>query len=161
MLDPSLLRSSPETVAAGLARRHFTLDVAALNALDQQRKALQIQLEQLRNARNEASRQIGQARRQGLDTGAMQAAAASNGEEIRTLEQSLERTLAEWDTLTIGLPNIPQDSVPDGRDEADNVVLRHWGSPSTFAFPPRDHVELGEALGIIDFAAGARLVSAP
>ncbi|MDD2747334.1 MAG: serine--tRNA ligase [Acidithiobacillus ferrooxidans] len=157
MLDPSLLRSAPETVAAGLARRHFTLDVAALNALDQQRKALQIQLEQLRNARNEASRQIGQARRQGLDTGAMQAAAASNGEEIKTLEQSLERTLAEWDTLTIGLPNIPQDSVPDGRDEADNVVLRHWGSPSTFAFPPRDHVDLGEALGIIDFAAGARL----
>ena len=160
MLDPSLLRSSPETVAVGLARRHFILDVAALNALDQQRKTLQIQLEQLRNARNEASRQIGQARRQGLDTGAMQAAAASNGEEIKALEQSLERTLAEWDTLTIGLPNIPQDSVPDGRDEADNVVLRHWGSPSTFAFPPRDHVELGEALGIIDFAAGARLAGA-
>ncbi|MHB1632644.1 MAG: serine--tRNA ligase, partial [Acidithiobacillus sp.] len=68
MLDPSLLRSAPEKVAAGLARRHFTLDVTALSTLDQQRKTLQIQLEEVRNARNEASRQIGQARRQGLDT---------------------------------------------------------------------------------------------
>jgi seryl-tRNA synthetase len=160
MLDPSLLRSAPEKVAAGLARRHFTLDVTALSTLDQQRKTLQIQLEEVRNARNEASRQVGQARRQGLDTSAMQTAAAQHGEEIRTLEQSLESILAEWENLTSSLPNIPQDSVPDGRDESDNVVLRHWGTPRVFDFPPRDHVDLGEDLGIIDFAAGARLAGA-
>ncbi|MBU2768306.1 serine--tRNA ligase, partial [Acidithiobacillus ferrivorans] len=154
MLDPSLLRSAPEKVAAGLARRHFTLDVTALSTLDQQRKTLQIQLEELRNARNEASRQIGQVRRQGLDTSAMQIAAAQHGEEIKTLEQSLESILAEWESLTSNLPNIPQDSVPDGRDERDNVVLRHWGTPRAFDFSPHDHVDLGEALGIIDFAAG-------
>ncbi len=160
MLDPSLLRSAPEKVAGNLARRGYRLDVAALSTLDQQRKTLQIRMEEARNARNEASRQIGQARRQGLDTSEMQTAAAQHGEEIQILEQSLEGVRAEWERLANSLPNIPQDSVPDGRDESDNIVLRHWGVPRTFDFPPHDHVDLGESLGIIDFAAGARLAGA-
>ena len=160
MLDPSLLRSAPEKVAGNLARRGYRLDVAALSTLDQQRKTLQIRMEEARNARNEASRQIGQARRQGLDTSEMQTAAAQHGEEIQILEQSLEGVRAEWERLANSLPNIPQDSVPDGRDESDNIVLRHWGVPRAFDFPPHDHVDLGESLGIIDFAAGARLAGA-
>ncbi len=160
MLDPNLLRNEPEKVAAGLARRHFTLDVDALKALDQQRKTLQIQMEEQRNARNEASREIAQARRQGLDTGAMQAAAGQYGESIKALEQSLETVLQQWETLVSSLPNLPQDAVPDGRDESDNVVLRHWGTPREFSFTAKDHVDLGEALGILDFAAGARLAGA-
>ncbi len=160
MLDPSLLRSAPEKVAGNLARRGYRLDVAALSTLDQQRKTLQIRMEEARNVRNEVSRQIGQARRQGLDTSEMQTAAAQHGEEIQILEQSLEGVRAEWERLANSLPNIPQDSVPDGRDESDNIVLRHWGVPRTFDFPPHDHVDLGESLGIIDFAAGARLAGA-
>ena len=160
MLDPSLLRSAPEKVAGNLARRGYRLDVAALSTLDQQRKTLQIRMEEARNARNEASRQIGQARRQGLDTSEMQTAAAQHGEEIQILEQSLEGVRAEWERLANSLPNIPQDSVPDGRDESDNIVLRHWGVPRAFDFSPRDHVDLGEALNMIDFAAGVRLAGA-
>ena len=160
MLDPNLLRNEPETVAAALARRHFKLDVSALTALDQQRKSLQIQMEEQRNARNEASREIAQARRQGLDTTAMQNAAGQYGETIKALEQSLEIVLQQWEALVSSLPNIPQSSVPDGRDEADNVLVRHWGTPREFSFTPKDHVDLGEALGILDFAAGVRLAGA-
>lgn len=160
MLDPNLLRNEPEAVAAGLARRHFKLDVSALTALDQQRKSLQIQMEEQRNARNEASREIAQARRQGLDITAMQNAAGQYGETIKALEQSLEIVLQQWEALVSSLPNIPQSSVPDGRDEADNVPLRHWGTPREFSFTPKDHVDLGEALGILDFAAGVRLAGA-
>ncbi|MDX5933248.1 serine--tRNA ligase [Acidithiobacillus thiooxidans] len=160
MLDPNLLRNEPETVAAALARRHFKLDVSALTALDQQRKSLQIQMEEQRNARNEASREIAQARRQGLDTTEMQNAAGQYGETIKALEQSLEIVLQQWEALVSSLPNIPQSSVPDGRDEADNVPVRHWGTPREFSFTPKDHVDLGEALGILDFAAGVRLAGA-
>ncbi|OCX70833.1 serine--tRNA ligase [Acidithiobacillus thiooxidans] len=160
MLDPNLLRNEPETVAAALARRHFKLDVSALTALDQQRKSLQIQMEEQRNARNEASREIAQARRQGLDTTAMQNAAGQYGETIKALEQSLEIVLQQWEALVSSLPNIPQSSVPDGHDEADNVLVRHWGTPREFSFTPKDHVDLGEALGILDFAAGVRLAGA-
>ncbi|WP_414040181.1 serine--tRNA ligase [Acidithiobacillus sp. M4-SHS-6] len=160
MLDPNLLRNEPEKVAAGLARRHFTLDVNTLKTLDQQRKTLQIQMEEQRNARNEASREIAQARRQGLDTRAMQAAAGQYGENIKALEQSLESVLQQWEALVSSLPNLPQDAVPEGRDETDNVVLRYWGTPREFPFPAKDHVDLGESLGILDFAAGARLAGA-
>lgn len=160
MLDPNLLRNEPETVAAALARRHFKLDVSALTALDQQRKSLQIQMEEQRNARNEASREIAQARRQGLDITAMQNAAGQYGETIKALEQSLEIVLQQWEALVSSLPNIPQASVPDGHDEADNVPVRHWGTPREFSFTPKDHVDLGEALGILDFAAGVRLAGA-
>ncbi len=160
MLDPNLLRNEPETVAAALARRHFKLDVSALTALDQQRKSLQIQMEEQRNARNEASREIAQARRQGLDTTAMQNAAGQYGETIKALEQSLEIVLQQWEALVSSLPNMPQASVPDGRDEADNVPVRYWGTPREFSFTPKDHVDLGEALGILDFAAGVRLAGA-
>ncbi|MBU2761058.1 serine--tRNA ligase [Acidithiobacillus sulfurivorans] len=160
MLDPNLLRNEPEAVAAGLARRHFKLDVSALTALDQQRKSLQIQMEEQRNARNEASREIAQARRQGLDTTEMQNTAGQYGETIKALEQSLEIVLQQWEALVSSLPNIPQATVPDGRDEADNVPVRHWGTPREFSFTPKDHVDLGEALGILDFAAGVRLAGA-
>lgn len=160
MLDPNLLRNEPETVAAALARRHFKLDVSALTALDQQRKSLQIQMEEQRNVRNEASREIAQARRQGLDTTEMQNAAGQYGETIKALEQSLEIVLQQWEALVSSLPNIPQSSVPDGCDEADNVPVRHWGTPREFSFTPKDHVDLGEALGILDFAAGVRLAGA-
>ncbi|MBU2739467.1 serine--tRNA ligase [Acidithiobacillus concretivorus] len=160
MLDPNLLRNEPEAVATGLARRHFKLDVSALTTLDQQRKSLQIQMEEQRNARNEASREIAQARRQGLDTTEMQNAAGQYGETIKALEQSLEVVLQQWEALVSSLPNIPQASVPDGRDEADNVPVRHWGTPREFSFTPKDHVDLGEALGILDFAAGVRLAGA-
>jgi seryl-tRNA synthetase len=160
MLDPNLLRNEPEAVAAGLARRHFKLNVSALTTLDQQRKSLQIQMEEQRNARNEASRDIAQARRQGLDTTEMQNAAGQYGETIKALEQSLEIVLQQWEALVSSLPNIPQASVPDGRDEADNVPVRHWGTPREFSFTPKDHVDLGEALGILDFAAGVRLAGA-
>ncbi|MHB0887894.1 serine--tRNA ligase [Acidithiobacillus sp.] len=160
MLDPTLLRNAPEQVAAALARRGVILDTSALSALDGRRKTLQSELEAARNARNEASRKIGLARQRGADTGVLQTAAGALGDRIKEMEAALAAILDEWEQWTAALPNMPLASVPDGTSEADNVVLRHWGTPPAFAFPARDHVDIGEALGILDFAAGARLAGA-
>ncbi|MHB1532654.1 serine--tRNA ligase [Acidithiobacillus sp.] len=160
MLDPTLLRNAPEQVAAALARRGVILDTSALSALDGRRKTLQSELEAARNTRNEASRKIGLARQRGEDTGGLQVAASALGDRIKEMEAALAAILDEWEQWTAALPNMPLASVPDGTSEADNVVLRHWGMPPVFAFPARDHVDIGEALGILDFAAGARLAGA-
>lgn len=157
MLDPNLLRTQPELVAAGLARRGFTLDLALLRHLDDRRKALQVELENLRNERNRLSKAVGMAKRSGEDALALQGEATAVSARIATVEEDQRAALAAWDTFVQTLPNLPDPEVPDGRDENDNVELRRWGEPRTFDFAVRDHVDIAEQLGMADFAAGARL----
>ncbi len=160
MLDPNLLRGQPEEVAKGLARRGFFLDVDALIALDQRRKTLQIDIEGLRNERNRLSKAIGLARREGRDGAAEQERATQVSQELAAREGDLASALAAWEELSRSLPNIPQPDVPDGKDEQDNVCLRHWGEPARAAGPVEDHVDIGTRLGILDIAAGSKLAGA-
>ncbi|MEO7775641.1 MAG: serine--tRNA ligase [Steroidobacteraceae bacterium] len=160
MIDPKLLRSDPEAVATNLARRGFKLDVVALRALDERRKALQIEADRLRAERNAKAKSVGQAKAKGEDIAPLLAASEQLGAQLATAESGLNRVQAELDQWQLGLPNLLQEVVPDGRDESSNVEVRRWGTPRAFAFKPRDHVELGEALGGLDFEAGGRVAGA-
>ncbi|MGC9127735.1 MAG: serine--tRNA ligase [Acidithiobacillus sp.] len=157
MLDPVLLRTQPEMVASGLARRGFVLDLAALQSLDERRKALQVELENLRNERNRLSKAIGVAKRQGEDALALQEQATAVSARIAAVEEDQRQALGAWDAFVQTLPNLPDAEVPEGRDESDNRELRRWAEPRQFPFPVRDHVDLAEQLGMADFAAGAKL----
>ncbi|MCE5387788.1 MAG: serine--tRNA ligase [Acidithiobacillus sp.] len=157
MLDPTLLRGHVEEVAKALARRGFSLDTKSVLALDQQRKSVQIEIESLRNERNILSKAIGMARREGRAATAEQERAQQVGQELAQREGELQQLLTRWEELVQTLPNLPQPDVPDGKNEKDNVCLRQWGEPGVFSFPPKDHVEIGEQLGILDFAAATKL----
>ena len=159
MLDPKLLRSDLPGVAAALARRGFVLDVGAFAALEEQRKAVQIQADHLRAQRNANAKAVGMAKSKGQDAGALLAAGESLGGQLQVIEGRLEEIQAEVSNLHLGLPNIPHSSVPDGRDEASNVEVRRWGDPPRFAFTPKDHVALGERMGM-DFEAAGRISGA-
>lgn len=160
MLDPQRLRSNPEFVASQLARRGFILDVRRVIDLDERRKLLQQDLESLQAKRNSASKAIGQAKAKGEDAGAIMAEVAGLGDLLKEKQSALDAASAEWDVLVMGLPNLPHDSVPDGRNEDDNVELRRWGEPRTFDFIPKDHVDLGETLGILDAASAVKITGA-
>ncbi len=160
MLDPNWLRTQTVEVANRLARRGYELDANRLYQLDQRRKALQVELEDLRNQRNTVSKEIGLARREQRDTTAEQARASEIGQRVSEAETALAEVLADWDTWVRSLPNVPADDVPDGRDESGNVCQRTWGSQTVFPFPVQDHVDIGSRLGILDFAAGAKLAGA-
>lgn len=160
MLDPNLLRNELELVANKLARRGFRLDVDTIRQLEEKRKILQVETENLQAERNARSKAIGEAKSRGEDI-------TSVREEVNKLGQKLDSTKAELDILlnkikeiVSAIPNIPDDSVPDGKDENDNVEISRFGTPRTFDFPILDHVELGERLGGLDFAAGVKLTGA-
>jgi len=160
MLDPKLLRSDPAAVAANLARRGYTLDVARLNVLEEARKKWQVRADELRNERNVHAKTVGKAKAQGQDIAPLLRQVETLGEELEQAEAQLAATQSELDQLVLSLPNLLHESVPDGRDETANVELRRWGEPRTFDFKPRDHVELGEKLGQMDFAAAGRISGA-
>ena len=161
MIDPKLLRSSPDDVARNLARRGFVLDVAALGALEERRKAAQIELDRLRAERNATARAVGQGKAKGEDVTALLAQGERLGNELVAAEAATSHVQVELDALQLGLPNLLQDSVPDGKDENANVELRRWGTPRTLDFTARDHVELGERLANgMDFEAGTRIAGA-
>ena len=159
MLDPKLLRSDLPGVAAALARRGFALDVATFAALEAQRKAVQIEADRLRAERNASAKAVGQAKSKGQDAGALLAAGEALGSQLQSVNQQLEVIQAQMASLQLELPNIPHSSVPDGRDEAANVEVRRWGVPRQFDFTPKDHVALGERIGM-DFEAAGRLSGA-
>ena len=156
MLDPKLLRSDLTGVAAALARRGFVLDVETFAALEEQRKAVQIEADRLRAERNANAKAVGQAKSKGQDAGALMAAGESLGEQLQGVEKQLEAIQAQVSSLQLGLPNILHSSVPDGLDEAANVEVRRWGVPRQFDFTPQDHVALGERVGM-DFEAAGRI----
>ena len=159
MLDPKLLRSDLPGVAAALARRGFVLDVETFAALEEQRKAVQIESDRLRAERNANAKAVGHAKSKRQDTAALLAAGEFLGEQLQRVEKQLEAIQAKVSDLQLGLPNILHASVPDGRDESANVEVRRWGVPRQFPFTPKDHVALGEKIGM-DFEAAGRISGA-
>jgi len=159
VLDPKLLRSDLSGVAAQLARRNFKFDVARFAALEEQRKAIQIDSDRLRAERNAGAKAVGQAKAKGEDAAPLLARGEALGAELQAIEKQLDVIQAELHSLQLGLPNLLHASVPDGADEAANVELRRWGDPRQFAFEPKDHVAIGERFGM-DFEAAGRISGA-
>ncbi|MEO8366223.1 MAG: serine--tRNA ligase, partial [Pseudoxanthomonas sp.] len=161
MLDPALLRANPAELAEQLqTTRGYTLDVSALESLESARKQLQTRTQELQNLRNTRSKAIGQAKAKGGDVSTLMAEVAGFGEELKASEVELERIRGEIEAIALGIPNLPHASVPPGGDESGNVEQNRWGTPCTFDFPVKDHVELGARHGWLDGDAGAKLSGA-
>jgi len=160
MLDPKRLRTDAAAVAAQLARRGYTFDLAAFERLESRRKQLQTETEALQAARNKASKDIGFAKAQGQDARPLLETMEQSKQRLAENEVALSALQAEFDDFLARVPNIPHSSVPDGKDEQDNVEIRRVGTPRQFDFPVKDHADLGEALGQMDFAAAAKLTGA-
>ncbi len=160
MLDPKRLRHDIDAVAANLARRGVALDIDGFNALEARRKAVQVRAEELRNARNARSKAIGQAKGRGEDIAPLLGEVGRLGEELKAADEELGVVQQALEEMLLGLPNLLDDSVPEGADESANLELRRWGEPRVFDFEPRDHVALGEALGQLDFEAAGRITGA-
>jgi seryl-tRNA synthetase len=160
MLDPKLLRTEIESVAANLARRDFMLDVAAFNALEEQRKQAQTEAERLRNERNTQAKAVGKAKASGQDIAPLIAQSESLGAALEAAEQRLTSVQAQLDELLLGLPNTLHETVPEGHDETANKEVRRWGEPRRFDFQPRDHLALGEATLEMNFEVAGRISGA-
>lgn len=161
MLDPVLLRHHPADLAERLrTSRGFDLDVARLEALEAERKRIQVRTQELQHLRNTRSKQIGVLKAKGEDVSAVMAEVAGFGEELKASEIELERLRAELDAIAAGIPNLPDPSVPLGSDEAGNVEQHRWGTPRAFDFPVKDHVELGARHGWLDAETAAKLSGA-
>ena len=157
MLDPRLVRSEPQLVAEKLKKRGFELNVAAIAALEEKRKSLQVETEQLQNERNTRSKAIGKAKAAGEDIAPLLAEVESMRGSLAEKQQALEAVQTEFDAILFGIPNIPAEQVPEGKDENANVEIRRWGTPVTFDFEVKDHVALGEAGDQLDFATAVKL----
>jgi seryl-tRNA synthetase len=160
VIDPKLLRGDTDAVARNLARRGFVLDVGALKALDERRKQLQLESDRLRSERNSHAKAVGIAKGKGEDITPLLARGEALTRELAALEQTLNGVQAQVDQWMLQLPNLLHESVPEGRDETANVEERRWGEPRRFTFKPRDHVDVGEALGGLDFEAAGRISGA-
>lgn len=157
MLDPRLLRTDLDAVAAGLARRHVALDVALISDLEARRKSLQVDAEQLQSERNSRSKSIGKAKAAGEDIQPLLAEVSDLGERLKAAQDDLNGVQEQMNDIVMGIPNIPHASVPEGRDEEDNREERRWGEPAQFDFTPRDHVDLGAATGWMNYEAAAKI----
>lgn len=157
MLDPKLLRTDIDFVAARLAVRHVTLDAAAIVALEEKRKSLQTETERLQAERNSGSKKIGQAKAKGEDVSAVMAAMNAIGDSLKAAQAELEAVQTAFENLQLTIPNLPHESVPPGKGEDDNVELRRVGTPKEFSFAPKDHADLGEALGLLDFETATKI----
>lgn len=157
MLDPKYLRADIEEAAQRLAARGFKLDVARVNALEEQRKLLQTRTQELQAERNARSKAIGDAKRRGEDTAPLMAQIGELGSGLDECKRKQDEVLAELEALALTIPNLPHESVPVGADEQDNVEVRRWGTPGEYAFEVKDHVALGEAIGGLDFASATKL----
>jgi seryl-tRNA synthetase len=160
MIDVRLLRTDPEAVARNLARRGAKLDVSYVRALEERRKSVQVAADEVRAARNAHAKSVGKAKAQGQDIAPLVAEGEALARKLEGIELELAGVQTEFDDFQLGLPNLLHDSVPDGRDESQNVELRRWGVPREFDFAPLDHVALGEKLGMIDFESAGRISGA-
>jgi seryl-tRNA synthetase len=161
MLDPALLRSQPAELAARLREsRGFDLDVAALESLESERKQLQVRTQELQNLRNTRSKAIGQAKAKGEDVAALMSEVAGFGDELKASEVRLDDIRARIEAIALGIPNLPDPSVPPGDDENHNVEQHRWGTPRMFDFAVKDHVELGARNGWLDGDTAAKLSGA-
>ena len=157
MIDPKLLRQSTEEVAQNLARRNFAFDAAGYLALDEKRKALQVDAENLRAERNASSKNIGKAKAQGEDVTKLLAAVNDLGERLKSADDELQVVQNDLRSIESGLPNLLHDDVPIGNDESDNMEVLRWGEPPQFDFDPQDHVDIGTGLGSLDFDAASKI----
>jgi seryl-tRNA synthetase len=160
MLDIQLLRKDLQAVADRLASRGVTLDTARISALETERKDIQTATQDLQAKRNSLSKQIGIAKGKGEDTAPIMAEVAGLGDQLKGMEERLEGIQGELNQLLMTIPNLPHESVPVGRNEANNAELRRVGEPRRFAFAVRDHVDLGEGLDLLDFPTAAKIASA-
>ncbi|MGB5587800.1 MAG: serine--tRNA ligase [Gammaproteobacteria bacterium] len=156
MLDPKMLRTDLDAVVTNLARRGYALDAENFRTLDAQRKSLQIEADELRNRRNRESKEIGKAKAAGEDIQPLLSKVADLGEQLKKAEEALQSAQQEINQIAMEMPNLIDDSVPDGADESDNRELRRWGEQPTFDFKPKDHVDLG----LLDFESAARISGA-
>lgn len=157
MLDPKRFRTELDEIATQLARRGFTLETDRICVLEERRKALQVRTQELQNERNTRSRTIGRAKTAGEDIQPLLDAVADLGEQLKTAEAELSEVQGALREILLGVPNLPHPSVPDGKDEDDNREERRWGESPVFDFDPKDHVDIGEALGGLDFDAAAKI----
>ena len=160
MLDIQLLRNNIDEVSERLAGRGYVLDVATFQTLESERKILQTRTQDLQANRNSISKQIGMLKGKGEDASAVMAQVATLKEELEANEARLGELLKELDAFVATIPNVPQASVPVGKSEADNLEVSRWGTPRSFDFPVKDHVDLGEGLGQLDFATAAKIAGA-
>jgi seryl-tRNA synthetase len=160
MLDPALLRGQLDTVVERLRARGYELDKAAIETLETQRKAVQVETQELQNLRNTRSKAIGMAKGKGEDTSALMAEVAGIGDKLKANELRLAALQAELAKVALDIPNLPDASVPIGKDEADNKEVHKWGTPKSYDFAVKDHVELGVRHGWLDGDAGAKLSGA-
>ena len=160
MIDPKLLRQSASDVAANLARRGFEFDADGYLALEERRKALQVETEQLQSERNASAKQIGKAKAQGEDIEPLLAAVKDLGDRLEASQAALQEVQTTLRDIELGLPNLLSDDVPTGHSEEDNTEVRTWGTPTELGFEARDHIELGEGLGQLDFDAAAKISGA-
>ncbi|MDN7142732.1 serine--tRNA ligase [Pseudomonas sp. JQ170] len=160
MLDSKLLRGQLQEVADRLASRGFNLDVARIEALEERRKVVQTRTEQLQAERNARSKSIGQAKARGEDIAPLMADVERMAGELASGKVELDGIQAELDAIVLGIPNLPDESVPVGADEDHNVEVRRWGTPRSFDFEIKDHVALGELSGGLDFETAAKLSGA-
>jgi seryl-tRNA synthetase len=157
MLDIQLLRNDLPSVAARLATRGYNLDTAKFETAEGERRAIQMRTQELQAKRNALSKQIGAAKGRGEDPAALLNAVAGIGEEVGALERQLTDIQAGLRDWQLAMPNLPHPSVPVGRSEADNVETRRWGTPRSFSFPVRDHVDIGTAVGGLEFEVSAKI----
>jgi len=157
MLDINLLRNDVAAVAAALAKRGDTLDVARFEALEAARKDIQMRTQDLQSRRNAASKEIGIAKSKGADAAPLLAQVAGLGDEVKRLEAELDRVQTELRDFLLQLPNVTHPSTPAGASPEDNVEIRRWGAPPEFDFSAKDHTDIGEGLGLLDFATAAKL----
>ncbi|MFV1974096.1 MAG: serine--tRNA ligase, partial [Thiohalobacterales bacterium] len=157
MLDPKLLRNDLDTVTAQLARRGFTFDTAELQSLETQRKETQARTQALQAERNSRSKGIGKAKAAGEDITPLLQEVEGLGDQLKAAGEELAGLQSTLNNILMGIPNIPHESVPEGTGEEDNPEIRRWGEPAGFEFEVKDHVDLGEQLGLLDFQAAAKI----
>ena len=157
MLDPKKLRQSTQDVANNLARRGFQFDIDAYSSLNESRKLLQIENDNLKNKRNNASKEVGIAKSKGEDVTEILKSSENINGLLADNEIKLSQILSEIELIELGLPNLLSDRVPDGKNESDNEVIRSWGNKKEFSFPAKDHIELGSNLGLLDMDNAARI----
>ncbi|MCP5206674.1 MAG: serine--tRNA ligase [Hahellaceae bacterium] len=157
MLDNKLIRTDIQDLAARLTKKNFTLDVEAINSLEAQRKSIQSKTEELQSERNARSKSIGKAKAQGQDIAPLIQEMDSIGEALESAKAELKTVQENLQSILDGIPNLPDDDVPAGANEEDNVEVRVWGTPREFSFTPKDHVALGELAGELDFETATKL----
>jgi seryl-tRNA synthetase len=160
MLDPRLLRERPDEVRKMLGARGAEIDWERLAKLDRERRDLLIKVEKLRHERRNVSDRIAKLKREKQSIDPLMDEVKAMGDRLKLLEENLRDFEGQFDRVALLIPNLPHESVPNGRDAADNVEIRRWGEPPKFGFPPKPHWELGEELGILNFERAARMTGA-